>query len=322
MRRGFLVCVVLMIHLSQEEYFFYNGHVKKFLVLIFCILLSLSLSAALLPSYDFTFYATADGTLTSFTKENVGIDITGYGFVGSRSTRGIYIRIGVQTPFDTLLKLKDSLFPSKDNSVKKTDDSTPVIPEASFSDTSDTATANIEMNSSVQDGARNVTKKEKIDPSKWKFLLTLGPAWRNMMDTNAMVYAGLGFSVSTDYINDFTYENGDYYSSFSAVIGTDLDAGFRIGLSGSKTTIRIGVHFITDLIGFSSLKVYDRDRIVISTENSIYGYIAGEKGVASATVGRGYIRLAKTINEKKKVRYNYSNRTEKVGGGRTETIIL
>ena len=101
-----------------------------------------------------------------------------------------------------------------------------------------------------------------------------------------------------------------------------MDAGFRIGLTGSSTTIRIGVHFMTNLIGYSSLKVYDKDRIVISTENSIYGYIAGKKGVASATTGRGYIRLAKTINEKIKVKYNYSNTTSRTGGGEVETIVL
>ncbi len=324
-----------------------------------CLSLLLFLSAALLgasvfplPSYDFTFYTTADETLTSFTKENVGIDITGYGFVGSSSARGIYIRIGIQTPFDTLLKIKDSLFKETKNTQTKESGT------ATETTTSDTALSqssgavstaltvpqrerqNEETVTAAEDAAETpsdgtpieidkggttegtVKKKESVNPSKWKFLLTAGPAWRSMLNDNAMVYAGLGLSVSTEYINDFTYESGDYYSSFSAVLGTDMDAGLRIGLKNSSTTIRIGVHFIIDLLGYSQLKVYDRDHLEISAENSLYGYIAGKKGIAAATTGRGYIRLAKTINEKRKVRYNYSNTTGKVGGGAVETIVL
>ncbi len=315
-----------MIELFQDGHFFYNGRVKKYLVLASLISLTVSLGAAVLPSYDFTFYTTADETLTSFTKENVGIDVTGYGFVGKTATRGIYLRIGIQTPFETLVKLKDSLLSAingKDTAGKKDDGTTIITPQASVLAFDSTETSHIEMETpSSADDTKSVKKKDVIDPTEWKFLLTLGPAWRNMMDSNAMVYTGLGLSVSTDYINDFTYENGDYYSSFFAVLGTDMDAGFRIGLAGSSTTIRIGVHFMTNLIGYSSLKVYDKDRIVISTENSIYGYIAGKKGVASATTGRGYIRLAKTINEKIKVKYNYSNTTSRIGGGSVEAIVL
>ncbi len=314
-----------MIELFQEEHFFYNGCVKKSLVLASLILLGISLGAAVLPSYDFTFYATADETLTTFSKENVGIDVTGYGFVGKTAQRGIYIRIGIQTPFETLVKLKDSLFSALNgrNSGGKKDDGTTIITsQASVPSFDGVDSSHIEMETqSSADDTKSVKKKDAIDPTEWKFLLTLGPAWRNMMDSNAMVYAGLGLSVSTDYINDFTYENGDYYSSFFAVLGADMDAGFRIGLTGSSTTIRIGVHFMTNLIGYSSLKVYNKDRIVISTENSIYGYIAGRKGVAYATTGRGYIRLAKTINEKINVKYNYSNTTSRIGGG-VETIVL
>ncbi len=360
-RRGFFVprCGVFIISLSQKAPFSYNDCVIKKTVLILLLFLpALSLGASVfpLPSYDFTFYATADETLTSFTKENVGIDITGYGFVGSSSARGIYIRIGIQTPFDTLLKIKDSLFSSSKNSQTKDSGSgiapgettspdtvppetpaTPgtaeaaaggalneaavVTPAVSEDETTfDGAPIEIETSASAESTLRK--KETAVNPSKWKFLLTAGPAWRSMLNDNAMVYAGLGLSVSTEYINDFTYENGDYYSSFSALLGADMDAGFRIGLSNSSTTIRIGVHFIIDFLGFSQLKIYDRNHLEISTENAVYGYIAGKKGIAAATTGRGYIRLAKTINEKRRVRYNYSNTTDNVGAGRVVTIVL
>lgn len=338
---------------------------KKTVLILLLFLSAVCLGASVfpLPSYDFTFYTTADETLTSFTKENVGIDITGYGFVGRNSARGIYIRIGIQTPFETLVKIKDNLFSGRKSTQTKESGSTTVItpetqtpasltasPVAPLPDTalttpvtdtksdaavtlltggkeetvtggaaSDTTTIEIET-SGTEEGT--VKKKESVNPTKWKFLLTAGPAWRSMLNDNAMVYAGVGLSVSTEYINDFTYENGDYYSSFSAVLGTDMDAGFRIGLANSSTTIRIGVHFIVDLLGYSRLSVYDGNHLEISAENAVYGYIAGKKGIAAATTGRGYIRLAKTINEKRTVRYNYSNTTDKVGAGKVSTIVL
>lgn len=336
---------------------------KKTVLILLLFLSAVCLGASVfpLPSYDFTFYTTADETLTSFTKENVGIDITGYGFVGRNSVRGIYIRIGIQTPFETLVKIKDNLFSGrKSTQTKESGSSTVVTPETEapaslpaaaasmLSDTapavpaaaqngeamtltggkeetetggeaSDTTTIEIETSGT---GEGTVKKKESVNPTKWKFLLTAGPAWRSMLNDNAMVYAGVGLSVSTEYINDFTYENGDYYSSFSAVLGTDMDAGFRIGLANSSTTIRIGVHFIVDLLGYSRLSVYDGNHLEISAENAVYGYIAGKKGIAAATTGRGYIRLAKTINEKRRVRYNYSNTTDRVGAGTVATIVL
>lgn len=77
-----------------------------------------------------------------------------------------------------------------------------------------------------------------------------------------------------------------------------------------------------DLLGYSRLSVYDGNHLEISAENAVYGYIAGKKGIAAATTGRGYIRLAKTINEKRRVRYNYSNTTDRVGAGTVATIVL
>lgn len=330
-------------------------------VLSFLFLLStIMLGASVLPSYDFTFYATADESLTSFTSENVGIDVTGYGFVGRNSSTGIYIRLGIQTPFDTLLRLRDYLFKGggstskesgeiniteKTTEPERNEENTPplsntaVLSAAAIENGQENLTLNeqkeqtatgetpsgetaITIDSSSDMTSASTGKKTSVNPTKWKFLLTAGPAWRSMLNDNAMVYAGIGLSVNTEYINDFTYENGNYYSSFSAVLGTDMDAGFRLGLTNSSTTIRIGVHFMTDVIGYSQFKIYDAGHLEISKDSAVYGYIAGKRGLAAATTGRGYIRLAKTIIEKRTVRYNYSNTTRRVGAGVVETITL
>lgn len=322
-------------------------------VLSFLFLLStIMLGASVLPSYDFTFYATADESLTSFTSENVGIDVTGYGFVGRNSSTGIYIRLGIQTPFDTLLRLRDYLFKGSGSTSKESGDvnitektaepernkentlplsvaaaamengpDIPTLTEQTVTEETPSEETAITIDSSEM-SAGSTGKKTSVNPTKWKFLLTAGPAWRSMLNDNAMVYAGIGLSVNTEYINDFTYENGNYYSSFFAVLGTDMDAGFRLGLTNSSTTIRIGVHFMTDVIGYSQFKLYDAGHLEISKDSAVYGYIAGKRGLAAATTGRGYIRLAKTIIEKRTVRYNYSNTTRRVGAGVVETITL
>ena len=36
-------------------------------------------------------------------EDKLGLDITGYMFIGEGNTEGLYFRIGVQTPFDTIL---------------------------------------------------------------------------------------------------------------------------------------------------------------------------------------------------------------------------
>ncbi len=256
--------------------------------------------------YDFTFYKTSDDTLASFNSKDVGIDITGYGFIGEKSNRGIYLRVGIQTPFETLLKLKDLLLENKSentNTAETTDDTTTQESSSILSD--DTTQSKDES-----------TKKDEVDTSKWKFLFSIGPAYRSPMGENALVYSGVGFTFSSEIINNIF--SGSTSSSLSVMLSLDLDAGFRVGLTHSNTTIRIGVHSITKILGYYKETQYitnEKEKKEESDKTNFYGYIAGKDLIMGATTLRGYIRLATTFRGRREIVYNYSNKGERLGRG-------
>ena len=314
--------------------------VKKILLFSVLVFLFLLPSYALsFPAYDFTFYKTTDETLTSFNRNNVGIDVTGYGFVGNEATRGIYLRIGIQTPLKTLLKMKDDFLSSLFSTGTDTKTGTLSAQEntpLSANETSQSGAESTELPSSSSDetiisektetkselyGASDENEVNTTSTTEWRFLLSLGPAFRKTMTQNALMYAGLGVTVETEYTNIFTSSNGDLFSSFFARASIDLDMGFRVGLEYSRTTIRIGVHTITNILGFYSYEMYNTGN---SSERKLYydlyGYIAGRDGIMGATTGWGYIRLATTFTDKSTKKYNYSNRTVITGGGVVEYI--
>ena len=344
---------------------------KKLILFVILVTFFSTLCASPFPSYDFTFYGTSDETLSSFTKENVGIDITGYGFIGTTSEMGIYLRFGIQTPVLTLIKIKDDMFSKKDDKTeesvikKDTKDTTnfttsvtPTVeqkeenistsnkraidpstlsirkkpensidssvdsPDSSLTDESST----VEPIDSIGTVSSDVTtietkKQDDITKTEWKLLFTIGPAYRKMMGPNAMVYLGLGASIQTQYLKEFSPNNGNYYSTTFAILGTDLDTGFRVSLLNSRTTVRIGAHFISEVLGVRKTSLFSSNKTEIDTNYDLYGYIAGKKGLIGSLYARGYIRLATTISEKTRDIYNYSNKTSTIGNGVIEHII-
>ncbi len=89
------------------------------LILIF---IALNVGASTFGEYDFTFYKTIDDSVAIMNDERFGFDYTGYGFIGSSMTSGIYIRMGIQTPYTTLLSLfEKSDSDSKDQEAKPDD---------------------------------------------------------------------------------------------------------------------------------------------------------------------------------------------------------
>ncbi len=344
---------------------------KKLILFVLLVTFFSTLCASPFPSYDFTFYGTSDETLSSFTKENVGIDITGYGFIGTTSEMGIYLRFGIQTPVLTLIKIKDDMFSKKDNKTeesvikkdtkdttnsttsvtptveqkeeniatsnkraidsstlsirKKTEssiDSSIDSPDSSLTDESSTVEP-IDSIGTVSSDVTTIKTKNQNDITKteWKLLFTIGPAYRKMMGPNAMVYLGLGASIQTQYLKEFSPNNGNYYSTTFAILGTDLDTGFRVSLLNSRTTVRIGAHFISEVLGVKKTSLFSNNKTEIDTNYDLYGYIAGKKGLIGSLYARGYIRLATTISEKTRDIYNYSNKTSTIGNGVIEHII-
>lgn len=414
--------------LSKKSSFAYTVGVKKFVLFLILMVCVISLNAADFPHYDFTFYTTKDETLTAFNRDDLGIDVTGYGFIGAGAKHGIYLRIGIQTPLKTLLQLTDELLsrlqggsaaessgtstPEEDNSssdstspadtstttppvdtstpapavdtttpstdtststpaidtsttpstgtsttVTTPEDTTTAVPPAdtpdidtpsagtaaatpetdipAAEDTSitidddDTIPDDIELpdnESSIDINHSDSGEKESVETRKtaansteWKFLLSIGPAYRSTMGPNAFVYAGFGLTSSAKISHRFT-ESGAYTSSFFIIFSSDIDLGFKVQLEYTKTSIRIGFHSITNIIGYSNIKTYDKNNVKATDSVNLYGYLAGKYGVMGATKARGYIRLATTISDNRTDRYNYSNTTPVTGKGKLTRV--
>ena len=79
---------------------------KKVPLLSLFMLLSVLLHGAIFPGYDFTFFETVSSdSLMSLDGDNLGLDYTGYGFFGGEARTGIYLRLGVQAPYSSLLSI-------------------------------------------------------------------------------------------------------------------------------------------------------------------------------------------------------------------------
>ncbi len=80
---------------------------KTVAAILLLMMLAAPLCAALFPGYEFSFIETAGNTSlkSSFSNGDIGLDYTGFGFVGSDTTTGIYLRIGLQAPYRSLLSL-------------------------------------------------------------------------------------------------------------------------------------------------------------------------------------------------------------------------
>ena len=81
---------------------------KVITLLIFNTLLSFNLAAALFSGYDFTFFSSVAESIAISDSERIGFDYTGYGYFGDMTT-GLFLRLGIQAPYSTLLYTLDDL---------------------------------------------------------------------------------------------------------------------------------------------------------------------------------------------------------------------
>lgn len=70
------------------------------------LLISSLLYGAMFPGYDFTFFETVSAdSLMALEGDSIGLDYTGYGYFGTESRTGAYLRIGIQAPYSSLLSI-------------------------------------------------------------------------------------------------------------------------------------------------------------------------------------------------------------------------
>ena len=185
---------------------------KRTIPAFIMLLLSASVLAAdaMLPGYDFTFFKTLTDSLMINDDKQFGIDYTGYGFIGSEMSTGIYLRIGLQAPFSSLA----SLFDDEDE------------------------TDNVLLSDEMKEPDAIRTMLE----TSFAASLSIGPAFRHYIGDAVMCYLGTGLSTKIDYDN-IQQRSNEVSTELSMRFSIDMDLGFRIDLT-ERTTLRIGLHIL------------------------------------------------------------------------------
>ena len=79
---------------------------RKVPLIVLLLALSELLFGAVFPGYDFTFSETVSSdSLMSLEGSRLGLDYTGYGYIGGEARTGIYLRLGFQAPYSSILSL-------------------------------------------------------------------------------------------------------------------------------------------------------------------------------------------------------------------------
>ena len=199
---------------------------KKFLLIILLLASAFCVHAdSILATYDFTFYKTVSESLQIANKEKIGFDYTGFGFLGSNRTTGLFMRIGLQAPYKSLIGI--------------------VKPE--------TVSYEIEEN-----GSTSIVKaSEKTTELTLSFIL--GGAKRFAFDEKLDFYLGYGFLVNMNIFNKTNISNIMDIKSFQTKLAFDFDAGAKFLMRG-KHSLRIGVYESYSLFSLTSFTMTFRDQ--------------------------------------------------------------
>ena len=277
-------------HVTSAVQNCYNLSMKKALsFLLIYIVLSLTLKASIFSGYDFTFFSSVVESIAISDSERIGFDYTGYGYLGDMTT-GIFLRLGVQAPYSTLLYTLDDIMGSMN------------------SDTSSDLEQGVFDENQIESRIR-----------EYKFLIALGPSFRRFVSPTLSWYMGLGLRAEIDrtaYINDSSSRN----ITFRYLVSTDVDFGFRL-TADIHTTFRIGVYFTRPLFildqSYVSRDGGNSESEFVFTQN-IYPDLNSSDTTLNAV---GYISLGHTYTSYlDPVPYRYVITSRNFGEGRLEMM--
>lgn len=290
---------------------------EKRVIVIILLVVSATLSASpLFPGIDFTFFKSTEDTLAVLNNERFGFDYSGFGYVGSDMTTGLYIRFGVQMPY--------SIFSAKasgaEESIKSPADSTQTVTQnTTTTETTETLNTTLTLESDVkdeskEDGNKESNKNKNLD---YKFAFAIGPAFRKFIGDQAQWYLGLGFTSEIEVMNSST--DIAITSKLNVKIGAEYDMGFRIDTRKKNTSLRIGIHGKTGLLTFSSLSSTSKDST--TTEMSLIADIFRTLGEKSSSDTIGYVSLGHTFQSgRREQHYSYSTKSREINKGITKEI--
>ena len=249
---------------------------KRIALLAILILIPLALMANdTLKGYDFTFYKTVSESLGIANKEKFGFDYTGFGFLGEKSTSGVFVRFGLQTPYLSIISLVKPLETTK----------------------------SVELDDGI---LSEVTIKERISDITLSFVL--GSAKRYIFDQRLDFYLGYGFNIKSRLYSNSNIETKLELESSEFTISFDIDAGVKFLLKKNHS-IRIGVYATYSLFGYygySMLYIIEDQSLRTYSNQAIFLFAKSEFNPIPLKF-TGYISMGTTFTNKQFVkRYKYS----------------
>ena len=252
-----------------------------------------TLCAGSFSTYDFTFYKSIQDSIAIANGERFGFDYSGYGYLGKEMTSGIYLRIGIQTPYKTIL---DMLRHSLDKDPAELEDVDLSI-DSMLPDLESTPELDIE-------GEQKVFLKPSM-AKDYILSFTIGPAFRKFISDEVIWYFGMGIRSAIENTTTPSESGKVLYNNFSIASAADLDSGFRIDLA-NRSTLRIGVSLNTGLLSYSSTSEYDQNGERIDFSNEFFADIFTPQGETTSTTCLGYISIATTFRNRAIKRYRYT----------------
>lgn len=246
-------------------------------------------------NYDFTFYDTVSQSLAIMDSSTIGFDYTGFGFVGTRNTNGLFVRIGLQLPYTTL----ENIF-VPDSTENKQDEESGENPQEGFDIVAGTSDDMLE--------------------NEYRFTLILGPAVRQVFSPHFDFYAGFGLKLEEHITTETSRTTGSSTTAYSTLLALDYDLGFKFNIESNKS-IRFGLYGTYEILGYDYRTSTDSEgRSSFSTSDIHLNVIAsGDSRVPMSVVG--YVSMGMTFNsEVRQDIYRYETTSAQPGEGSVTTI--
>ena len=249
-------------------------------VFLLAVILTALHAEGLFSNYDFTFYKTVSESLAIQDSSSLGLDYTGFGFIGESRTNGLFVRLGFQVPYSTL------------ENVLYGEDAT------------------------LDDDDFTLTTGQDADvfENEYRFTVLLGPALRYVWSASFDAYAGIGLKLEEDISMLASGRGGWSNNSYSTYLALDFDIGFKFNLE-QNTSCRIGIYGTFELMSYTYSTTSINGDIQSDTDNVHLNIIASGNS-RSPLEAVGYISLGKTFSSAMRpVYYRYETTSPVLGQG-------
>ena len=248
-------------------------------------------------NYDFTFYRTVSESLAISDSSTIGFDYTGFGFVGTRNTSGLFLRIGIQLPYTTLTNIVEGISGGGSTGMDEDEGEEPG--------------EGLEINTGSSG-----------DSSQMEYRLTfvLGPGIRYVFSPFFDFYAGIGPKLEEHIMSTSYSHSSRSESTYNTSLALDMDIGFKFNLE-RNTSCRIGIYTTFELLSYTytSSRAADGENTFSTSDIHLNVIATGDSRISLSALG--YISMGMTFSSQMQTQvYRYETAERGIGKG-TITLI-